>query len=87
MIVELIGAPDGGCKWTAKPASRAEKEALMDALQSGQFHTGKELAAHLGWAPAKVSRWKRELILNKAITERAWTDCLKRDDDDGGADF
>jgi hypothetical protein len=35
MIVKLMGAPDGGCKWTAEPASRAENEALMDALQSG----------------------------------------------------
>jgi hypothetical protein len=86
MIMELAVNDDGSRKWVVKPAIRAEQEALMEALQSGQFHTGKELAAHLGWDPAKVSNMKRKMIVKGVIAERAWEACLKRDED-GVPDF
>jgi hypothetical protein len=86
MIMELAVDDHGGRKWVVKPATRAEQDALMDALQSGQFHSGKELAAHLNWDPAKVSNMKRKMILKGLMTDRTWDACLKRDDD-GPSDF
>jgi len=86
MIMELAVNDDGSRKWLVKPATRAEQAALMDALQSGQHHTGKELAAFLGWDEAKVSRMKRKMMMSGAITERVWEACLRRDED-GVPDF
>ena len=86
MIMELAVNDDGSRKWVVKPAIRAEQAALMDALQSGQYHSGRELAAHLGWDEVKVSRMKRKMLISGAITERVWDACLRRDED-GPSDF
>jgi hypothetical protein len=85
------GAEDAGTSGSPElavtiRAIKAEQRALMEALQSGQVHTGKELAEHLGWDPAKISNIKGKIIVKGTITERAWDACLKRDDD-GMSDF
>ena len=82
MEVTLAGGLEEVTRWQHGPSSNAEIPALSDAVQSGRFSTQRELAAHLEWDTAKVSRLKNKAIMQGIITASAWKACL----DGSGAD-
>jgi hypothetical protein len=85
----LVEAPEGGLAWTVAPAVHSEQLALVDAVKTGEFHTQRALAEHLGWTPMQVSRAKKQAIAKKLITEPEWKALMARDEEDEGevADF
>lgn len=73
-LAELIGESP---VWRRRPAAHTERAALVEVALSGEFRTSREIAAHLGWSTAKVSREKAAAIRAGEITEAVWRECLE----------
>lgn len=75
--VILEGAGDA-LRWIVQPGAGSEIDAMLDAAATGQFGTQRELAAHLGWDAAKVSRLRGQAILKGKVTQKTWEGLLTR---------
>jgi len=68
---------EGAAQWHHAPAASAEMAALIDAVQSGQYGTQREIAAALKWEPSKVTRMKARVLGKGAMKEAEWDACLR----------
>jgi hypothetical protein len=50
---------------------------LLDDVRSRQFATAREIAAHRGWDPSKVSRLRTRAVAAGDITNSEWDRCVK----------
>lgn len=74
--VRLVQDASGQPQWRAAATMDDDVRTLLDAVKSCAFSTGKALAAHLGWDPAKVSRTKMAAIEAGGTTDRLWAGYL-----------
>lgn len=76
-----------GLRWDHRPAVGEDVAVLVDAVRSGHHRTQRELAAVLGWDPAKVSRVKARAIREERITRLEWQELLEGAAEDASSDY
>ena len=80
--VQLIEV-DGQMAWCNEISLDDDVRVLLKAVRSGDYRTGKEIAAALQWAPSKVTTLKARAQEQKLITGAAWKDYLAAGQPDG----
>jgi hypothetical protein len=86
MEARLENGPEG-TRWVCRPAQTEELGALVDAVRTCQFSTGKDLAAYMQWDPTKVSRLKQRAIAKGFITKAEWDGCMGASGENSLGDF
>ncbi len=70
--VRLVADAEGQPQWTAAATLDDDVRRLLAAVETCDFATQQELAVHLGWDKAKVSRTKVQAFKSGATTEKLW---------------
>ena len=70
--VRLVKDAKGQPQWIATATMDDEMRRLLDALRTCDFGSQRALAAHLEWAPSKVSKLKMAAISANLTTEKLW---------------
>lgn len=74
--VRLVRGQDGAPRWEATATMDDDVRRLLEAVETCAFGNQKEVAAHLGWDPGKVSRMKMKAVKAGLTTDKHWQGCL-----------
>ncbi len=75
--VRLVKDATGSAEWRAEASDDDDVRKLLEAVGSCHFGTQREVATHLDWDPAKVSRTKNRAIQAGKTTKAYFDGCMQ----------